>query len=109
MRRIAVARASRRQSGSTSVTSTALVLPAGNTFLDRLHGLIYRSDFVNDAAQFYWRIQPNDRTPSYLEIWFWHGFNPHGYRIETVQTSPGCPLIDSTSCRLTKSQTLTMP
>jgi hypothetical protein len=61
---------------------TALVLPAGNTFLDRLHGVITRNDFVNDAAQFHWRIQPNDRTPSYLELWFWQGFNPHGYRIE---------------------------
>jgi hypothetical protein len=61
---------------------TALVLPAGNTFLERLHGLIRPRDFVDDAAQFHWRVQPNDRTPSYLELWFWQGFNPHGYRIE---------------------------
>lgn len=63
---------------------TALVLPAGNTFLDRLHGLVVPEDFVHDAAQFHWRIQPNDRTPSYLELWFWKDFIPHGYRIELL-------------------------
>lgn len=41
-------------------------------------------DFVNDAAQFHWRIQPNDRTPSYLELWFWKDFIPHGYKIELL-------------------------
>lgn len=61
---------------------TALVLPAGNTFLDRLHRVIYDEDFHQGAASFHWRIQPNDRTPSYIELWFWHGFNPSGYRIE---------------------------
>jgi len=61
---------------------TALVLPAGNTFLDRLHGVIYDEDFHQGAVSFHWRIQPNDRTPSYLELWFWHGFDPQGYRIE---------------------------
>jgi len=61
---------------------TALVLPAGNTFLDRLHGLISEDDFVNESAAFHWRVQPNDRTSSYLELWFSQGFNPQGYRIE---------------------------
>jgi hypothetical protein len=63
---------------------TALVLPAGNTFLDRLHGIIYPNDFVGDAARFHWRIQPNDRTPSYLELWFWNEFNPHGYQVQLL-------------------------
>ena len=63
---------------------TALVLPAGNTFLDRLHGLICPEDFVGDAATFHWRIQPNDRTPSYLELWFWNEFNPHGYQVQLL-------------------------
>lgn len=61
---------------------TALVLPAGNTFLDRLHGSFTLDDFIGDAFQFHWRIQPNDRTPSYLELWFWQGFIPNGFRIE---------------------------
>jgi hypothetical protein len=61
---------------------TALVLPAGNTFLDRLHGVLWPSDFVSDEARFHWRIQPNDRTPCYLELWFWQGFDPNGYFVE---------------------------
>jgi hypothetical protein len=61
---------------------TALVLPAGNMFLDRLHGEIRNRDFVRGKARFPWRIQPNDRTPSYLELWFRKKFKPAGYEIE---------------------------
>jgi hypothetical protein len=61
---------------------TALVLPSGNTFLERLHGRIHDLDFHEGAASFRWRIQPNDRTPSYLELWFPKGFVPSGYAIE---------------------------
>jgi len=61
---------------------TALVVPAGNTFLDRLHGKVDRCDFVKRRKEFSWRIQANDRTPSYLELWFWQDFNPLGYSVE---------------------------
>jgi hypothetical protein len=61
---------------------TALVVPAGNTFLDRLHGKIGNSDFHDDVAALAWRVQPNDRTPSYLELWFSKGFDPLGYSVE---------------------------
>jgi hypothetical protein len=52
---------------------TALVVAAGNTFLDNLHGTIREADFDDNdfdhnATEFPWRIQPNDRTPSYLEL-----------------------------------------
>jgi hypothetical protein len=60
---------------------TALVLPAGNAFLDRLHGEICDRDFKEGAAQFHWRLQPNDRTSSYLELWFYQN-QPSGYSIE---------------------------
>jgi len=63
---------------------TALVLPAGNSFLDRLHGRVNQADFKNGAAKFPWRIQPNDRTPCYLELWFWECFDPSGYLIELM-------------------------
>jgi len=72
----------KRRARANDPSPTALVLPAGNTFLDRLRGVIRPSDFVDDAAKFYWRIQPNDRTPCYLELWFAQGFNPVGYIIE---------------------------
>jgi hypothetical protein len=56
---------------------TALVLAAGNTFLDRLHAEIHDADFHrNNVVELPWRIQPNDRTPSYLELWFWGEFSP---------------------------------
>ncbi|MGT2503920.1 hypothetical protein ACVOMS_30135 [Bradyrhizobium guangxiense] len=60
-------RAARNNDDPFGPSPTALVLPAGNTFLSRLHGLITRDDFVNNAVTLHWRVQPNDRTPSYLE------------------------------------------
>ncbi len=58
---------------------TAVVIPSGNTFVDRLHGVIGETDFIENKFSFNWRIQPNDRTPNYLEIWFPSGFDPSGY------------------------------
>lgn len=49
---------------------TALVMPSGNTFSDKMHGSILPANFKDENYSFYWRVQPNDRTPSYLEIWF---------------------------------------
>lgn len=69
---------------------TALVLPAGNLFLDRLHGVIDEDDFEDGAASFPWRLQANDRTPSYLEIWFAQTFNPVGYVVELWDPSDNC-------------------
>lgn len=67
---------------------TALVLPAGNTFLERLHGVIREQSFdAKGTASFHWRLQPNDRTPSYLEIWFSKNFNPSGYKVELKDPS----------------------
>jgi hypothetical protein len=70
-----------------AVGPTALVLPAGNMFLGHLHGVVEKEDFVDDAATLHWRLQPNDRTPSYLELWFGEGFNPQGYTVELTDPS----------------------
>jgi hypothetical protein len=50
---------------------TAICMPAGNTFSDRLHAVIRPEDLAGkgDAFDLFWRVQPNDRTPSFLEIW----------------------------------------
>lgn len=70
--------AQRREQGKP----TALVLPSGNSFLDRLHGVIRHGHLAaTNAFDFHWRIQPNDRTPSYLELWFDRGFVADGYVI----------------------------
>ncbi|WP_142250582.1 hypothetical protein [Bradyrhizobium sp. UNPF46] len=68
----------RRKSGSP----TALVLPSGNNFLDAMHARISEADFKDNRAELYWRIQPNDRTSSYLELWFAKGIDPSKYVVE---------------------------
>ncbi|WP_315766896.1 MULTISPECIES: hypothetical protein [unclassified Bradyrhizobium] len=61
---------------------TALVLPAGNTFLERMHGVIPPPSEDEEPLEVRWRVQPNDRTPSYLELWFGESFDPVGYVVE---------------------------
>lgn len=45
-----------------------VVLPSGNSYLSRQHA---QASFaaVGDTRTLHWRIQPDDRTPSFLEIW----------------------------------------
>jgi len=62
---------------------TALVLPAGNSFLDCMHAAIPEARFANGGkVDIRWRLQPADRTPNFVEIWFPTGFNPLGYTVE---------------------------
>ena len=48
---------------------TTLVMPSGNTFADRMHGEI-PADTLGAGYTIPWALQPNDRTVSYLELWF---------------------------------------
>lgn len=49
---------------------TTLVMPSGNSFGERLNGEIPPERINTDEAYpISWRLQPNDRTSSYLEIW----------------------------------------
>jgi hypothetical protein len=66
---------------------TALVLPSGNSFLDRMHARITDTRFVKGEARLRWRLQPNDRTPSYVELWFPGRFDPVGYTVEILDPS----------------------
>jgi hypothetical protein len=45
-----------------------VVLPTGNSYLARTHA---QASFtgVGQKKQIRWRVQPDDRTPSYLEVW----------------------------------------
>lgn len=63
---------------------TGIVLPSGNTFMDRLHGQVSDRDFKDDEFSFTWAVQPNDRTSSYLEVWFPAEFNPNEFTVEVV-------------------------
>ena len=53
--------------------ATALVLPSGNSLVDRLHAEIGEQHFTGTPnmarAEIDWAIQPDDRTSNYLEFW----------------------------------------
>lgn len=61
---------------------TAVIIPSGNTFLDRLHGEISADQFEKGAFDFTWRTQPNDRSSNYLEIWFPDQLDPGDFQVE---------------------------
>ncbi len=49
---------------------TTLVMPSGNTFGDRMNGEIPVDQLQTGMSYpIPWRLQPSDRTSSYLEIW----------------------------------------
>jgi hypothetical protein len=67
---------------------TCLVMPAGNEFLSKLFGTITpallesRGSADGNAFDIRWRIQPNDHTSNYLEIWLPDGATPDGISVE---------------------------
>lgn len=66
---------------------TAVVMPSGNTFSDQLHANLVASRFeeTGGAGVLKWRLQPNDRTPSYLEIWFPDETQPGDFEVVVEQ------------------------
>ena len=49
---------------------TKLVMPAGNSFGDRVYGEIPAAAISSGKPySIPWRLQPTDRTPNYLEVW----------------------------------------
>jgi len=51
--------------------NTQIVLPAGNSRQARCHSILRKTDFAlpQNKSQLSWRVQPDDRTQSYLDIW----------------------------------------
>ncbi|MDO8906640.1 hypothetical protein [Hydrogenophaga sp.] len=45
-----------------------LVIPAGNAYQARTHANVLLTG--KDAAKLHWRVQPDDHTQSFLELWF---------------------------------------
>jgi hypothetical protein len=67
-----------------------VVLPAGNNYLARCHA--QRSfDRPGRTRALHWRIQPDDQTPSYLEIWMPQ--RPAGKARARVELSVTAPII----------------
>ncbi|MCR9136246.1 MAG: hypothetical protein NXI27_09630 [Alphaproteobacteria bacterium] len=54
---------------------TALTMPSGNTFLENLHSVVMDKHFAatdknaDREATLRWKLAPDDRTSSFLEIW----------------------------------------
>lgn len=61
---------------------TELVMPAGNSFADRMHGEIAPANLATgQPVSVPWRLQPNDATPSYLELWVPASAEPARYSL----------------------------
>lgn len=66
---------------------TALVMPSGNMFLQSIHAVADQTHFDNAEGapvELDWFVPPQDRTSTYLEIWYPVGVDPTDYRIELV-------------------------
>ncbi|HZD25873.1 MAG TPA: hypothetical protein VE631_06395 [Alphaproteobacteria bacterium] len=66
-----------------------IVLPAGNSHLSRCHAVVEFSR-PGETVELPWRVQPDDRTATSLEIWLPHvaGAQPQS-RLEVSIVSPG--------------------
>jgi Subtilase family len=65
-----------------------VTLPAGNSFLSRTHAQVQFAS-ANEVRALHWRVLPDDRTPSFVEIWLpRRGFGSGGSRLSVTITSP---------------------
>ncbi|SHF12899.1 hypothetical protein SAMN05444273_10436 [Litoreibacter ascidiaceicola] len=67
-----------------ALAPTYLVMPSGNTYLDKMHANFQESEFANDEISIGWQVQPDDRTSSYVEMWLPEGLDPDGYTFEVT-------------------------
>jgi hypothetical protein len=70
---------------------TAVVLPSGNTFGERMHAVCTGADMGAGQARLGWRLPPDDRTSSYLELWLPRDIDPTGWEVR-VTPPPGIAL-----------------
>jgi hypothetical protein len=63
-----------------------VVLPAGNSYLSRIHGQLAFTG-IGQTKTLHWRVLPDDRTPSFLEIWL-PAPQPAQSRLTLAITSP---------------------
>jgi hypothetical protein len=67
-----------------------IVLPAGNSHLSRCHAAV-RFAALDEVVDLHWRVQPDDQTPSFLEIWLPHegALPPAAHRVRLSVVTPG--------------------
>jgi hypothetical protein len=63
-----------------SQAPTALVMPSGNQHLDRMHAACA---FTGETT-LNWRVQPCDRTSSFVELWLPQGADASAYDIDLI-------------------------
>ncbi|WP_299547640.1 hypothetical protein [uncultured Tateyamaria sp.] len=70
---------------------TAVVLPSGNMFMQSIHAVMTEQHFVDadGLVQLDWFLPPDDRTSSFLEIWFPDGVTPDDLTVELVPPGHG--------------------
>jgi hypothetical protein len=63
---------------------TQVVMPTGNEFAADLHAHVDESRMATGACRLGWQVQPDDKTCSYLEIWFPPGMDPSEYQVDLI-------------------------
>jgi hypothetical protein len=75
---------------------TAIVLPSGNNFSNKMHAQVTAKDMEDGEFSFKWKLLPDDRTSSYIEIWFPEGMYVNGYNLKVTPPdgvgSEGCSI-----------------
>jgi hypothetical protein len=71
--------------------ASAIVMPTGNNFAEEMHAVFSATDMSEGPARIGWRLRPDDRTASYLEIWLPEAFDPEGWEVRVVPP-PGIAL-----------------
>lgn len=75
--------------------ASAVVMPMGNNFSQAMHAQLTADDLRIGLRRIGWRLLPDDRTSSYLEIWLPPEFEPYGWQVQVSlpgQKSPAVAL-----------------
>lgn len=78
---------------------TKLVMPTGNNFANDMHARLMGADMPDGRAKLGWKLKPDDRTSSYLEIWLPPDIDPTDWQV-TVTSPNGSGLHTSTTIRV---------
>ena len=70
---------------------TELVMPTGNNFANDMHARFMEADTTDGQISFGWKVRPDDRTSSYLEMWLPPDIDPTDWTV-TVTPPDGIEL-----------------
>ncbi|MEL6884796.1 MAG: hypothetical protein AAFP87_09830 [Pseudomonadota bacterium] len=70
---------------------TEFIMPTGNNFGSSMHARFDEGRVGWGDLNIGWQVQPDDRTSSYMELWFPEGFDASDYTV-TIAPPGGAPL-----------------